>query len=86
MIRTPGTWARARAEIDAAQQKGLCRDRVISYADAQQLPYMQACFKEGTRVFSILGMGHARVVPPGDGITIGSRTFAPGTTLSVHGP
>lgn len=50
MILHPETWERARDEIRAARRGGLCEGRVVSYADAQQLPYMQACIKEALRI------------------------------------
>jgi cytochrome P450 len=37
MIRHAGAWERAHDEVVEAAKKGLCRDRVVSYADAQQL-------------------------------------------------
>lgn len=38
MIRHPTAWLRAREEIDEARRGGLCRDQVVSWADAQKLP------------------------------------------------
>jgi cytochrome P450 len=64
-------------------QEGQCKDRVISYKDAQKLPYLQACIKEALRVFHPVSMGTPRVVPKG-GITIGERSFPAGTTLSLN--
>lgn len=49
MILHPGTWDQARDDIEAARSRGLCQGRVVSWADAQQLPYLQACVKEGLR-------------------------------------
>lgn len=85
MIRHETAWARAREEIQAAIRDGSCRDPVISFADAQRLPYLQACIKEALRIFPPASMGLQRVVPAG-GITIGERTFAAGTILSVYPP
>ncbi|KAK9773521.1 putative Cytochrome P450 [Seiridium cardinale] len=85
IIRTPEGkhWQRCRDEIKAAQSQGRCKDRVVSYADAQKLPHLQACIKEALRVFSPTPMGLPRVVPEG-GLTIGGKTFAPGTILSIN--
>lgn len=47
MIRHLNAWARLRQEID---DTGL-RDGVMAYADASQLPYIQACIKETLRIF-----------------------------------
>lgn len=83
MIQHPASWQRLRDSIDEAQAKGLCLDRVISFHDAEQLPpFFEACVKEALRLFGPTTMGLPRVVPP-SGITIGGRTFRPGTILSV---
>ena len=53
MLRHPDAWRRARAEIEEARKaKGLCGGRSVSYEDAQQLPFLQACIKEAVRVFA----------------------------------
>lgn len=51
-IRNPNTWTKAREEIRAAQGQGLCTGKVVSFSDARQLPYLQACIKEGLRIHS----------------------------------
>lgn len=84
MIRHPNAWARVRQEIDdAGAKQGICKDAVISYADAQQLPFFQACIKEALRIFHPVTMGTPRVVPKG-GIVIGERWFPAGTTVSFN--
>ncbi|ETS80694.1 hypothetical protein PFICI_08223 [Pestalotiopsis fici W106-1] len=83
MLRNRDSWLRARQEIVAAQAEGRCRDRVVSFDDAQKLPFLQACIKEALRMFGPTPMGLPRVAPKG-GITIGGRHFAEGTTLSIH--
>ncbi|KAF7535376.1 hypothetical protein G7054_g5423 [Neopestalotiopsis clavispora] len=83
MLRNRNSWLRARQEIVAAQAQGRCRDRVVSFDDAQKLPFLQACIKEALRMFGPTPMGLPRVAPKG-GITIGGRHFAEGTTLSIH--
>lgn len=87
IIRSPegDHWQHIRDEITEAQHNGRCTDRVISFADAQQLPYLQACIKEALRVCCPASMGLPRTVPNrGGGVTIGGRTFAPGTILSIN--
>ena len=82
MIQHPKAWLRVLSEIDAAQARGLCLDPVITFHDAEQLPYFRACVKEALRIFSPTTMGLPRVVPK-DGITIGGRHFQGGTILSI---
>ncbi|KAK7941445.1 uncharacterized protein PG986_013832 [Apiospora aurea] len=79
LVRHPEFRVRVQAEIAAA---GL-EDRVVSYADAQGLRFLQACIKESLRLFGPVTMGFPRVAPK-DGITIGDQTFPEGTILSVH--
>lgn len=83
MLRNQDSWLRARKEIAEAQAEGRCQDRVVSYDDAQRLPYLQACIKEALRMFGPTPMGLPRHAPKG-GITIGDRHFPEGTTLSIH--
>lgn len=84
MLRHPTAWRDVRDEIDTAyRERGFCADRVVAFNHARQLPYFQACIKEALRVFGPVPMGLARVVPKG-GLTIGDRTFAAGTKLSVN--
>ncbi|KAI8943409.1 hypothetical protein NX059_001421 [Plenodomus lindquistii] len=82
MIRHTDAWERARAEIEEATKKGLCQDRIVSYADSQQLPFVQACVKEALRIFGPVPMGLPRIAPKG-GLTIGDRTIPQGTIVSV---
>lgn len=57
LLRHPGGWQRIRDEIKEAQKQGRCFGEVVSYNDAIQLPYLQACIKEGLRVFApVAGM------------------------------
>lgn len=83
LLRHPPALAKATQEVDDAVNKGLCATKVVSFADAQQLPYVQACIKEALRIFHPVPMGLPRTVPA-EGITIGDRTFKEGTILSVN--
>jgi cytochrome P450 len=80
MIRDPASWQRVRDEIRVAGL-GDCATS-ISFADAQKLPYLQACITEALRLFPPAPMGLPRVVGP-EGLTIGDQSFAKGTTVSI---
>jgi len=83
-IRHPDAWRRCRDEVLAARREhGRCVSRVVSFADAQTLPYLQACIKESLRLFGPLGTGLPRLAPEG-GTTVGERVFPAGTALSIH--
>lgn len=81
-IQHPEAWLTIRKEIDDAQARGLCQDRVVAFRHAEKLPYLQACVKESLRIFSPTTMGLPRVAPDG-GLTIAGRYFQEGTILSV---
>ncbi|KAI1845677.1 hypothetical protein JX266_008288 [Neoarthrinium moseri] len=83
MLRHPNAWERVRNEIDEARRNGLCQDRVVSFADAQGLPFLQACIKEALRVFAPVPMTLPRRAPK-EGLTIGGKYFPAGTTLSIN--
>lgn len=49
MMRHPDAWHRARQEmLDAGLGE---RQGVVSFADTQGLPFLQACLKESLRIF-----------------------------------
>lgn len=82
MIRHPNAWERARAEIDAASVETV-GGRSVSFADAQKLPFLQACIKEALRIFGPASMGLPRIAPKG-GLTVGGRTIPEGTIVSIN--
>ncbi len=83
LIRHPAAWQRCRDEIAEARAQDRCTDRVVSFAHAQELPYLQACIKESLRFFGPLGTGLPRVAPEG-GTQLGDRVFPKGTNLAIH--
>lgn len=84
MIRHPNAWERVCGEIEQAQQKqGLFRDRIVKFADAQKLPFLQACIKEALRLFGPVPMTLPRLAPPG-GLAIGNKHFPEGTIVSIN--
>lgn len=84
MIRTAGAWERARKEVIELQEKeGGREERVVSWGQAKRLVYLQACLKEGLRMFAPVPMNLPRVVGP-EGLEIGGRRFEKGSILSVN--
>lgn len=84
MIRRPALWKRARAEVEETLQRNYqgSSSRVVSYADAKDMVFLQACIKEALRIFGPAPMGLPRVAGKG-GVTLGDRHFPEGTTISV---
>ncbi|KAI1871529.1 uncharacterized protein JN550_004523 [Neoarthrinium moseri] len=81
MIRHPTAWQRVRDEIIGAGL--LDENTIVSFTDAQKLPYLQACITEALRVFGPVPMGLPRVVGP-EGLYIGGKTLPGGTIVSVN--
>ena len=82
LLRNEKALSRLRSEIDTAQREGRL-SRVVSNKEAQDLPYLQACFKEAMRIHTPINFGLPRIVPE-EGLTIAGRTFEAGITLSVN--
>lgn len=82
--RHQGLWERLQAEIDEAiKEKNICQDTVVTFADVQQLPFLQACIKEVLRIHAPVPMGLPRVAPEG-GLTIGDTHIPQGTIISIN--
>ncbi|KFY28483.1 hypothetical protein V491_00439 [Pseudogymnoascus sp. VKM F-3775] len=82
LLRNPPTLTRLLAELDDAEKRGGFADAtpgVVSWAEAQQLPYLDAVVKEAFRVHPAAGLPLERVIPPA-GATIAGH-FVPGGTI-----
>lgn len=82
LLRNPAAMARLRAELDEAGRKGIFHDNetgLVTWAEAQKLPYLDACIKEAFRVHPAPGLPMERIVPP-QGAEIAGR-FIPGGTI-----
>lgn len=82
LLRQPAAMARLRAELDEAGRRGVFHDNetgLVTWAEAQKLPYLDACIKEAFRVHPAPGLPMERIVPP-QGAEIAGR-FIPGGTI-----
>lgn len=61
-IRTPHVLMNLREEIGRLSTEGKCSDPT-TFAEAQQMPYLQALIKETLRIHPATGLLHGRVVP-----------------------
>ncbi len=77
MITTPRVLWRLRVEIDEAVEKGRISSP-IQDSEAKALPYLQACIKEGLRMFPPVTSLFPKIVPP-EGDTF-NGVFLPGGT------
>lgn len=82
LLRNPAAMARLRSELDEAGRGGVFHDNetgLVTWAEAQKLPYLDACIKEAFRVHPAPGLPMERIVPP-QGAEIAGR-FIPGGTI-----
>lgn len=85
---SPPVLARLLAEIESAIAEGKVSRPVIKDSEARQLPYLQACIKEGLRVYPPVTGLLAKLVPVG-GVTIdvdGVEKFVPAGTQIAWNP
>lgn len=83
VLNAPKIYAKLIDEIDTAQKAGELSE-MISYAEAQNLQYFQACLKEAMRLRPAVGLNIYRHVPP-EGAEIDGTFYPGGTEVSVNG-
>lgn len=81
LLKSPECYQKLNREIDDAISAGLISDAggIITWTDAQKLPYLHACIQETFRMHPAIGMILERLVPP-QGMEICGR-FIPGGTI-----
>jgi cytochrome P450 len=81
LLKNPECYEKLNREIDEAIATGLISDAsgIITWSDAQKLPYLHACIQETFRVHPAIAMILERLVPP-QGMEIAGE-FIPGGTV-----
>lgn len=78
-------YARIQEEMGTAVGDGsIPAQGNVSWAEAQSLPYFQACLKESMRVRPAVGLDIVRRVPP-EGAELDGRFFPGGVSVAVNG-
>ncbi|KAI1488187.1 cytochrome P450 [Biscogniauxia mediterranea] len=83
LLRHPTQLARLRAELDGAARRGVFADRktgLVTWAESQRLPYLDACVKEAFRLHPAAGLPLERVVP-GAGADVAGQFVRGGTIV-----
>ncbi|KAI1116399.1 cytochrome P450 [Nemania sp. NC0429] len=83
LLRHPRVLARLRAEIDDAARAGHFADYelgVVTWAESQRLPYLDACIKEAFRAYPAAGLPLERIVPE-PGVDIAGHHVRGGTIV-----
>jgi cytochrome P450 len=68
LLRTPAAMRRLREELDGLEERGAFGDvatGLVTWAEAQQMPYLDACIKEAFRIHPAAGLPLERIVPEG---------------------
>lgn len=77
--------ARMQEEISKATADGtIPPSGNISWNEAQNLPYFQACLKEAMRIRPAVGLDITRTVPP-EGAELDGQFFPGGVAIAVNG-
>jgi cytochrome P450 len=78
LITQPAAIAKLQTELNQAEQRGLISNPVITFEEAKALPYLQACVKEGLRIWPpVMGLMQKVVPPAGESL---NGQFVPGGT------
>lgn len=86
LLTNPPCYAQLRKEIDEAIEAGSISYPVVADSEAQKLPYLQACIKEGIRLWQPLNGVQTKVLAQKEGVTVDNVWIPGGTqvTLSQH--
>lgn len=82
LLRNPRCLSRLRAEIDEMDKRGEL-SKIVTFAESQKMPYMQACLKEAMRMHPAVGLLLERIVPEG-GIAIAGYHIPNGTVIGAN--
>ena len=82
LLTNPVAFAKLRGEIDQAVDSGMVTQTIISYSQGVKMPYLQACIKEGLRIWAPLN-GISTKVAPAEGATINGVHIPGGTQVSI---
>lgn len=83
LLRNPACLVRLRAELDDFARKGGFSDYetgLVTFAEAQKLPYLHACIQEAFRMHPAAGLPLERIVPP-QGAEIAGHFIKGGTIV-----
>ena len=83
LLKNPRCYQTLMEEIEIAIQNGTLEDRptgLVTWAESQKLPYLDACVKEAFRLHPAAGLPLERVVPP-QGAQICGESIPGGTIV-----
>jgi cytochrome P450 len=83
LLKNPRAMENLMKELDDKAREGFFKDRehgLVTWAESQELPYLDACVKEAFRLHPAPGLPLERVVPP-EGIEIAGEFIQGGTIV-----
>jgi cytochrome P450 len=83
LLRTPQALQKLRGEIAQCVGEGKCTSDRVTFKVSQEMPYLQACIKEGLRLHPGTGLPLWRVVNEG-GAMISDRYFPAGAEVGIN--
>ena len=83
LTKEPRAMAALRSELDQAVQDGRMSPDRVPFKEALNLPYLQACIKEGLRLHPATGLPLWREVPKG-GVQMMGQYFPEGTEVGLN--
>lgn len=84
LCKTPRCYKLVRDEIDAMDKAGELSD-IVTFSEANRMPYLQACMKEAMRMHPAVGQLLERIVPA-EGFEITSDVRLPAGTIVGMNP
>ena len=85
LLKNQNAYQKVTKEIDEAAANGKFQnEQTVTFSEANQLKYMDACVKEAFRLFPAAGLPMERIVPP-QGATIAGRAIPGGTIVGCNG-
>ncbi|OJJ68595.1 hypothetical protein ASPBRDRAFT_199027 [Aspergillus brasiliensis CBS 101740] len=82
LLKNPITLSTLQTEIDTAAHEGRISP-LVTWKEAQTLPYLDACVKEASRLHPPIGFPLERIVPE-SGLTVDGHFIPPGTRVSMN--
>lgn len=79
LLKNPQCYRKLMEEIDTAIKVGDIQNRftgLVTWAESQRLPYLDACIKEAFRLHPAVGLPLERIVPAGGAEILGERVAA----------
>ena len=83
LVKYPGAMKKLRDEIRSFGDEGRCSSPLITFAETQEMPYLQAVIKEAMRLHAATGLPLWRVVPE-EGVEIYGHFFPVGTVVGLN--